>query len=208
MKKTFCIILCILCISISYAQVIVYPGYRVVYPVYRIYRPAYKIVYKEVKQEKLVEQIKQGAICIQAHCSYNFNDALYANTLPQIEFGGSLSYYFKANPSYGLIAGYDHGFNQWWNHPAQGIVKYETQYWDIRIGACISKYFSLGMTYGQYNNIYDYSRDIYFNGDDFGVFTNINIPFIPEFGIFIDGKWTRYQGFSLGGGILIKIFTK
>jgi len=205
MKRFLSIIIGLIIYISVHSQIIVYSRpypYRVV--AYSVPVRTYTIRYKYVYQEKRNIETP-GWVDLRFHCDYNFNNAIRPVCNPSIEFGGSLSYYFKSKSdvSYGILAGYDNGLNQWWRYPVDnGYFVYQTNYWDIRIGACISRYFSIGMTFGEYH------FDDKYMADDIGCFTNLNLPLGDHFGIFCDGKWTKYQGFSIGGGIFFNIYTK
>ncbi|WQJ53677.1 MAG: hypothetical protein [Wendovervirus sonii] len=196
--KRFCILLvCLIAYTFTFSQVTVYR------------RPiSYKVIttYSERPSKQIIQKshVNDGWIDIKLHSDYNFNNAIRIAHNPMIEFGGSLTYYFKpvSDVNLGILIGYDNGLNQWWRYPADnGYFIYQSNYWDIRAGACLSKYFSVGVTAGEYFLDSHYKTDI-------GCFANINIPLCEHFGIFADGKWTKYQGFSIGGGFFINIYTK
>jgi hypothetical protein len=140
--------------------------------------------YKKVSSS----ETKTGRIGLAIHSNYGFDQSL--------EFGGSLFYLFggRANSNFGINAGYDHGLNCWWRY---GDSKPVQKYWNVRAGIVIYKYIGLGATYGQFDKM-----------NDWGAYANINLPITKYFGLFVDGKWTQYQHWTVGGGIMFMIPTK
>lgn len=137
-------------------------------------------------------QYKPGNVGIAAHLGYNFNQPFGT------EIGGQLYYNFSAKDKvkFGVSAGFDYGTTRW-NYRNEN-----NKYLDVRGGIIICKYLGIGGIYGKYKDI---------NGawlNDGGVYGTIYLPFCKWFGLNIDAKWTKYQGATIGGGIIIQMNVK
>lgn len=73
---------------------------------------------------------------------------------------------------------------------------------DVRGGIIICKYLGIGGIYGKYKDI----DGAWLN--DGGVYGTIYLPFCKWFGLNIDAKWTKCQGATIGGGIIIQMNVK
>ena len=162
-------------------------------------------------------QYKPGNVGIAAHIGYGFgtnNPASHYGT----EIGGQIYYNFTAKDKvkFGISIGFDYGVSQWWkSHYSEDYAcPYNTNgfnskrlYWDVRAGIIICKYLGIGGIYGKYNMVTgpDYTIN---QVNDGGVYGTIYLPFCKWFGLNIDAKWTKCQGATIGGGIIIQMNVK
>lgn len=145
-------------------------------------------------------QYKPGNVGLAFHAGYGFNYGF--------EFGGQIYYNFAAKEKvkFGVSLGFDYGKHQWWNcrdpRYTDGNFGNDTKYWDMRAGIIICKYLGLGGIYGKFNG---YDGTSYNDG---GLYGTIYLPFCQWFGLNFDAKWTKYQGATIGGGIILQLNTK
>lgn len=161
-------------------------------------------------------QYKPGNVGLAAHIGYGFGSKKPGSHYGT-EIGGQLYYNFTAKDKvkFGISIGFDYGVSQWWkNHyPEDYACPYNFDgfnskmlYWDIRAGIIICKYLGIGGIYGKYNMVTpEYGIN---QVNDGGIYGTLYLPFCKWFGLNLDVKWTKYQGATVGGGIIVQMNLK
>lgn len=205
MKKFYCLLICFLLTNILLAdniRIISQSDNSII--VQRTYVKTETARYQRIDNQQnnsyYFNQYQPGNVGILFHVGYGFKH--------HGEIGGQLYYNFaaKEHVKFGIAIGFDYGVKQWWwdnynPYYTNGEFSSKMLYWDIRCGIIICKYVSIGGIYGKF--IKDGQQY-----NDGGIYGNIYMPFCEWFGLNLDLKWTKYQGFTLGGGIIIQINTK
>lgn len=116
------------------------------------------------------------------------------------ELGASVFYRFGGcYENFGLIAGADVAFGKLSN-----VKDFKYQYWDIRGGFTLSKYFALGVIYGKYPTSISDGGEVLRCGDDWGGFGTFILPITKHVGLDIDFGYCVYSKFKCGIGVMVR----